>query len=85
VLFGGLLGAMFVAGLASGAHALGADSRGVVPVARHTMVVQPGQTLWQIARALDPGADPRDTVQRIVDANALRGAEIEAGRTLVLP
>jgi hypothetical protein len=49
------------------------------------MVVQPGQTLWQIARALDPGADPRDTVQRIVDANALRGAEIEAGRTLVLP
>jgi nucleoid-associated protein YgaU len=85
VLFGGLLGAMFVAGLASGAHALGADSRGVVPVVRHTMVVQPGQTLWQIARALDPGADPRDTVQRIVDANALRGAEIEAGRTLVLP
>jgi hypothetical protein len=41
--------------------------------------------LWSIARAVDPGADPRSTVARLMELNALPGAEIEAGRKLVLP
>jgi hypothetical protein len=49
------------------------------------MVVQPGQTLWGIARSIEPAADPRWTVERLIEINALPGAEIEAGRTLVLP
>jgi hypothetical protein len=39
----------------------------VQPGAVHT--VQPGDTLWALASAIDPQADPRDTVQRIVELN----------------
>ena len=31
------------------------------------VVVQPGDTLWEIARAADPAADPRDTIDAIAE------------------
>jgi hypothetical protein len=80
-----LLGLVFGAGLAFGTRAVGADSMPAVPAVKHSLVVRPGQTLWGIARAVDPGSDPRSTVDRLIELNALRGAGIEAGRTLVLP
>jgi len=49
------------------------------------IVVQPGQTLWSIAAAVDPSADPWAAVQQISDANALTGAQIEAGQLLWVP
>jgi hypothetical protein len=85
VVLGLTLVLMFGAGLAFGSHADGADSRSAVAPVRRTMVVQPGQTLWGIARSIEPAADPRWTVERLIEINALPGAEIEAGRTLVLP
>ena len=46
-------------------------------------VVQPGDTLWSIARELDPGADVRLTVDRLVDLNG--GAPLTIGQRVVLP
>lgn len=50
-----------------------------------SVVVQPGDTLWSIAVAAAPHADPRATVQKIIDRNGLRSAEIQAGQVLALP
>jgi len=53
-----------------------------------TVVVQPGQTLWQIARAVDPSADVRDTIERIADLNGLSGsgaAKVFPGQKLIVP
>ena len=47
-------------------------------------VVQPGDTLWSIARRADPGADPRPLVDRLVEVNDLRGT-LHAGDQLRLP
>jgi hypothetical protein len=80
-----LLALVFGAGLAFGTHAVGADSSSSVPSAQRSLVVQPGQTLWGIARAVEPGSDPRSTVERLIELNALPGAEVDAGRILVLP
>lgn len=46
-------------------------------------VVQPGDTLWSIARELAPGADVRLTVDRLVTLNG--GAPLQVGQRLVLP
>ena len=53
------------------------------PVAARAVVVQPGDTMWSIARRLDPNGDVRITVQRLAKANG--GAAVRAGQRLVLP
>jgi hypothetical protein len=77
-----LLAGAISARLAGGGHpssAVGAPSR----IASQEWVVQPGDTLWSIAVALAPDADPRATVDRLVDANG--ADELEVGQRLVLP
>jgi hypothetical protein len=49
------------------------------------IVVRPGQTLWSIASAAEPGADPRDVVQEIMTANAMSDTTISAGQLLWVP
>src|SRR5450755_3036530 len=49
------------------------------------VVVRPGQTLWSIAAAAEPSADPRVVIQQIIEANALSGATIGAGQLLWVP
>lgn len=44
--------------------------------------VQPGDTLWDIARALAPDADPRAWVHELTDA--LGGAALEPGQQIVI-
>ena len=51
----------------------------------HEIVVKPGQTLWSIASAAEPGADPRDVVQQIMTVNAMTGTTISAGQLLWVP
>lgn len=46
-------------------------------------VVQPGDTLWSIARTIDPEGDVRLTVDRLVDRNG--GAPLVVGQRLELP
>ena len=47
-----------------------------------TYVVEPGDTVWSIAAALAPDADPRPLVDEIVDANG--GASLDVGQRLEL-
>ena len=47
-----------------------------------TYVVQPGDTLWNVARGLDPQGDLRATVDRL--ASAHRGAELQPGERITL-
>ena len=47
-------------------------------------VVQPGDTLWEIA-CERYGGDPRAAVWRIQSRNGLAGAGLEPGTVLVLP
>lgn len=62
------------------------SSRGTSTKAGYvTVVVQPGDTLWSIAKAAKPGTDPRNYVQRIIDLNSLDGAGVRAGQALSLP
>jgi hypothetical protein len=51
----------------------------------HQVVVQPGQTLWSIAAAAEPTADPRTVIQEIMAANALGNSAISAGQLLWVP
>jgi hypothetical protein len=49
------------------------------------VVVQPGQTLWEIAETAAPGVDPRVTIMRIQDLNGLADAAVFAGQRIALP
>jgi nucleoid-associated protein YgaU len=53
--------------------------------AREVFVVQPGDTLWDIAARAKPQADPRLTLRRIMKLNHLSGVVLEPGQRLVLP
>lgn len=70
--------------LTGGGSALAGTGGGPAPVAER-VTLRPGETLWQIARRVQPGADPRETVQRILDLNGLQTAQVQAGTALRLP
>ena len=76
-----------VVGLAAagGAQATNNGRPGAGYQGMHQIVVRPGQTLWSIASAAEPGADPRDVVQQIMTANAMTGTMINAGQLLWVP
>jgi LysM repeat protein len=51
-----------------------------------TVQVQPGQTLWEIARQVAPEQDPRAVVDAIVDLNALTDpGTLQVGQRLGIP
>jgi len=53
-------------------------------VERH--VVQPGETMWQIASVIaEPGEDVRDVVFDLVRLNELPDAGLMAGQVIVVP
>jgi Tfp pilus assembly protein FimV len=52
------------------------------PAGRPVHVVQPGETLWSIARTLHPDGDIRPLVDRLVELNG--GDHLEVGQVLVL-
>ncbi|HET9005593.1 MAG TPA: LysM peptidoglycan-binding domain-containing protein [Actinomycetes bacterium] len=47
-------------------------------------MVEPGDTLWSIARRVAPGRDPRPVVDGLIDANHLRGG-LQVGQELSIP
>ncbi len=49
------------------------------------VVVQPGESLWQIAKAIAPNSEPRETVSLIRDLNGLGDATVVAGQSIVVP
>ncbi len=61
-----------------------------IPTPHHpttaTVVVQQGQTLWDIAAEAAPGADPRDVVASILELNGLRDpGSVRPGQPLYVP
>lgn len=50
------------------------------------VVVEPNDTLWGIAvRHMDPTKDPRDNVNRLMEANGLDNVIIQPGQQLLVP
>ena len=52
-------------------------------VSTRTYIVQPGDTLWSIARHLHPDQDPRPLVDQL--STQVPGGSLQAGQRLVLP
>lgn len=96
-----VLAVLLLAGLATGARAVGAAL--LVPAAPAAdaptlggdpavaaaaapsgpvHVVRPGDTVWSVARSLDPDGDIRATVDRLVARNG--GATLQVGQRLAL-
>lgn len=70
---------------AAGAQAASPGQPGSGHRGMHEIVVQQGQTLWSIASAAEPTADPRVVVQQIMAANRMTTADIAAGQVLWVP
>lgn len=49
------------------------------------VVVQPGQTLWQVAAEAMPGTDTREAITHIRELNALTSSVVRPGQALVVP
>lgn len=47
--------------------------------------VQPGESLWTVAKRVAPESDPRQTVEQLRRMNDLRGSGLQAGQQLLLP
>ena len=50
-----------------------------------TIVVQPGQSLWQVAEIVAPDQDPRATIRQIEQLNDMNSASVQAGTLLIVP
>jgi LysM repeat protein len=64
---------------------VGTAGTDATPVPTRYITVAPGETLWAIAGEVAPSADRRDTVQRILELNSLRSANVQAGQQLAVP
>lgn len=75
--------AVIVGALGAGraTNAASADTRGAIA----TVVVQRGQSLWQIAGEVAPDADRRSTIATIARLNSGLRAELHPGQTLRVP
>lgn len=50
-----------------------------------TVVVAPGQTLWEVAEEVAPDEDPRDVIAAIAELNDLPGSIVAPGQSLIVP
>lgn len=58
---------------------------GTAPTQTRAVVVQPGQSLWQLAAATSPGADVSETTDQIRSLNHLGETALTPGQTLLVP
>lgn len=72
-----------LAGTLGGDPLSASDGPAPVPAGAETLLVQPGETLWSVARDLQPTGDLRSVVDELAALNG--GATLQAGQTLVLP
>ncbi len=57
------------------------DGSAPVPAGTETILVQPGESLWDVARDLQPSGDVRPLVDELAALNG--GATLEAGQDLL--
>ena len=56
------------------------------PVSTTTVVVEPDQSLWEVAESAVPGGDTASMVAEIADANGIaNAAELRPGQRLIVP
>lgn len=84
-----LLAAVVLIGQAVAGGLAGDGSTAVdeaVPVSASTVVVQPGQTLWEVASQHAPaGIAPRAYLDQLRAANGIEGSAVDAWQVLRLP
>jgi len=68
-----------------GAGLSGAAGQSGPAVPTHTVVVAPGDTLWDLASAAAKGGSIRDMEQEITDLNGLSSVVLVAGQRLRIP
>lgn len=69
----------------TGSVSADAGTEFIARAATAVVVVQPGESLWQIARAVDPTSDPRSTVVAIRELNGLGTDTVVPGQSLIVP
>ena len=57
---------------------------GTGPVLEQT-TVQPGESLWALAKRIAPENDPREVIAQIRRLNDLESSELQVGQHLLLP
>ncbi len=90
VLRGLALGLLLVATLVASLQVLNrgqamADESPRATVVTAEVVVEQGDSLWQIAEVIAPQADPREVVVAIQELNGLRSNTIQPGQVLLVP
>lgn len=78
---------LLVAFCVSARHGAQATSGGAATpaVTQESVIVGQHDTLWDIAVRAHPGVDPRITVQRMIDINALPSAVVNPGQRVYIP
>ena len=79
------LATLFAGGVLFGSTSTRATAEPGVAKDYQYLVVQPGQTLWGIAKQVAPGDDPRATIEAIRRLNGLPDTGVEAGQRIALP
>ena len=80
-----MIAAVVMCALLSLVLATASASAGPGDLPRRTHVVQPGETLWDIALGLDPDVDPRVVVAKLARFNGLASVDVVPGQALLLP
>ncbi|HEX9969089.1 MAG TPA: LysM domain-containing protein [Acidimicrobiales bacterium] len=78
-----LLAGRVVLGMVGGGPLSAPHQAPTVLVSDRVHVVQPGDTLWSIARSLQPEGDVRRLVQQL--ATQRKGSALQVGERIVLP
>ena len=60
-------------------------SDGSATATTQAIVVQPGQSLWDVAVTIDPETDPRETIWVIQQLNGMKTSDVLAGQELIVP
>jgi hypothetical protein len=47
--------------------------------------IRPGESLWSVAEAYDPGADTRVVISQILQMNSLTSDQVQPGQVLWVP
>ena len=76
-----------ITGHQTGSGRFTADAGTSAPLgpATSVVVVQPGESLWQIAQQIAPALDPREVVTAIRALNGLGDSTVIAGQSIVVP
>lgn len=83
-----VLGAIAISGAVAGVILGGASATASGESAATTfdyVQIEAGQSLWQVAQSIAPGADPRDVIYDIVNLNQLQTAEVQPGQQIAIP